>query len=58
MTPDDICNELAYYTFAHPDPPFIHQHLVDAFAAETADESTKPMKITFALIGLYLHVEK
>jgi len=23
-----------------------------------ADENTKPIKITFALIGLYLHVEK
>jgi hypothetical protein len=27
-------------------------------AAQTADENTKPIKITFALIGLYLHVEK
>ena len=58
MSLDEIYNELAYYTLAHPDPSFIHQHLVDAFAAQTADENTKHIKITFALIGLYLHVEK
>ena len=51
-------NELCYYTLAHGDPAFIHQHVVDAFAAQTADENTKPIKITFALVGLYLHVEK
>jgi Family of unknown function (DUF5946) len=37
---------------------FIHQHAVDAFAAQTADENTKPIKLTFALIGLYLFLEK
>jgi hypothetical protein len=58
MTSEEIYNELAYYTLAHRDPSFIHQHLVDAFAAQTADENMKPIKITFALIGLYLHVEK
>ena len=51
-------NELAYYTLSHPDPAFIHQHIVDAFAAQTADQNTKPIKVAFALIGLYLHVEK
>jgi hypothetical protein len=34
------------------------RRLVDAFAAQTADDHTKPIRITFALIGLYLHVEK
>jgi hypothetical protein len=32
--------------------------VVDAFAAQTADAQTKPIKLTFALIGLYLHIEK
>lgn len=50
--------ELSYYTLAHKDPRFIHQNIVDAFAAQTADENTKPIKITFALIGLYLYIEK
>ena len=51
-------DELAYYTLAHPDPSFIHQYAVDAFAAQTADEHTKPIRITFALVGLYLCVER
>ncbi|GAC1395188.1 MAG: hypothetical protein NVSMB68_12230 [Thermoanaerobaculia bacterium] len=32
--------------------------MVDAFAAQTANDRTKPITLTFALIGLYLHVEK
>jgi hypothetical protein len=58
----DICetayHELCSYTLTCGDPEFIHQHVVDAFAAQNADERTKPIKLTFALIGLYLHVEK
>jgi Family of unknown function (DUF5946) len=50
--------ELSYYTLAHRDPNFIHQHIVDAFGAQTADENTKPIRITFALVGLYLYLEK
>ena len=54
----DLYNELAFYTLAHVDPAFIHQNVVDAFAAQTAGETTKPITIVFALIGLYLYVEK
>ena len=50
--------ELSYYTTTHPNPSFIHQHAVDAFAAQNADENTKPITLTFALIGLYLLIEK
>jgi hypothetical protein len=50
--------ELSCYTQTHPDPSFIHQHVVDAFAAQHADENTKPITLAFALIGLYLHIEK
>ncbi len=32
--------------------------MVDAFAAQQADAQTKPITITFALVGLYLFVEK
>ena len=49
--------ELQCYTLAHGDPAFIHQHVVDAFAAQHADEETKPITLTFALIGLCLHVD-
>jgi hypothetical protein len=59
MTSDqDLYNELAFYTLAHRDPSFIHQHIVDAYAAQHADETSKPIHIVFALVGLYLHVEK
>ena len=51
-------NELSAYTLTHGDPAFIHQHVVDAFAAQHAHKSTKPITLTFALVGLYLHVEK
>jgi hypothetical protein len=58
MTPQDAYNELCYYTLAHRDPAFIHQHVVDAYAAQHADAETKPIKLTFALVGLYLQIEK
>jgi hypothetical protein len=57
-TDEELYNDLAYYTLAHPDPAFIHQLLVDAYTAQHAGANTKPIAITFALIGLYLVVEK
>lgn len=51
-------HKLCYYTSRHYDSYFIHQHVVDAFAAQNADENTKPITITFALVGLYLLLEK
>lgn len=49
---------LSCYTLSLKDPLFIHQHVVDAFAAQSADESTKNITVSFALIGLYLHIER
>ena len=51
-------DELCFYTLAQRDARFVHQHAVDAFAAQCADQHTKPIKVAFALVGLYLHVEK
>jgi hypothetical protein len=51
-------DELCCYTLAHRDSSFIHQHVVDAFIAQHADEQTRPISLTFALVGLYLHVAK
>jgi hypothetical protein len=34
---------------------WFHRHVVDAFTAQHADEQTKPIAVTFALVGLYLH---
>lgn len=57
-TAQDLYNELAYYTLAHGDSAFIHQHVVDAFAVQHADETTKPIAVVFGLAGLYLHIER
>jgi hypothetical protein len=56
----DAYDELCFYTLAHArqDPTFIHQHVVDAYAAQSADAESKPIKIAFALLGLYLQIEK
>jgi hypothetical protein len=51
-------DELQCYTLERGDPDFIHQHVVDAWTAQHADERTKPIGLTFALIGLYLHLER
>lgn len=60
VSEQDAFNQLCGYTLAHAlnDPSFIHQHVVDAFAAQRAGDQSKPISITFALIGLYLRVEK
>jgi hypothetical protein len=55
---DDAYDALCCYTLGLQDPAFIHQHVVDAFAAQSAGEHTKAITLTFALVGLYLHVEK
>ena len=54
----DAYDELCAYTLTHGDPAFIHQHVVDAFAAQNASDASKPIGVAFALVGLYLHVEK
>ena len=51
-----LYNELAFYTLAHPSSDFIHQHIVDAFAAQYASKDDKPIRPAFALLGLYLHL--
>jgi hypothetical protein len=48
---------LLAYSF-EPAHYLVHQHVVDAYAAQTANEQTKPITLVFALAGLYLHFEK
>jgi len=55
---EDQYHELSYYTLSHPDPAFIHQHIVDAFGVQQAVPETKPIRVAFGLIGLYLYLEK
>ncbi len=49
---------LSYDTLSRSDSAFIHQHIVDAQAAQTATETSKPLTVVFALVGLYLFLEK
>jgi hypothetical protein len=55
---DNHYDQLAYYTLGLQDDYFIHQHIVDAYTAQTATADTKSIRITFALVGLYLLINK
>ncbi len=50
--------ELQCYTLELRDAAFIHQHVVDVWAAQHATPDGKPITLTFALVGLYLHLER
>ena len=54
----ELFDELSFYTLAHGDPAFIHENSADAWRAQQADETTKPMAVIFAVMGLYLYLEK
>lgn len=51
-------DELCAWTLTRGDAAFSHQHVVDAFAAQSATAHDKPIRLTFALVGLYLHLER
>jgi hypothetical protein len=51
-------DEVYVYTMGRDGASFTLQHVVDAFAAQTASADSKPIGVIFALVGLYLHVEK
>ena len=57
-TDSDIAATLYAYTLERGDDAFVHQHVVDALCAQDADATTPPMRLVFALVGLYLHVER
>ena len=54
----DTYDALYVYAMGRGRETFILQYVVDAFAAQTPLEGEKPMRLVFALVGLYLHVEK
>jgi hypothetical protein len=68
LNPDDRFNasgecrelyyEITYYTLSKNDASFIHQHVVDAYAAQHSGERTRNITTVFALIGLYLTTER
>ncbi len=49
--------ELTYYTLSKQDINFIHQHAVDAYAAQHSGNEMKNITTAFALIGLYYAIE-
>lgn len=60
MTDDIDALRSAYdevYVYTMERPPFILQHVVDAFAVQSAKEDG-PIGLVFGLVGLYLHVER
>lgn len=57
-TEREAYHALCAYGLSRGDPEFVHQHVVDAFAAQSADERSKPIGVVFALVGLFLFVER
>jgi hypothetical protein len=53
-----LCYKLSYYTLALHDSYFMHQLVVDTYAAQHAGKYVKPVAIAFGLVGLYLVNEK
>lgn len=51
-------NELTAWTLSLGDREFIHQHVVDAWALQHANERSKAIAVPFTLLGMYLHLEK
>jgi len=50
--------DLTCWTLVRQDGRFVHQHAVDAYAAQHVGERMRPITTAFALIGLYLAVER
>ncbi|MFZ1043623.1 MAG: DUF5946 family protein [Anaerolineales bacterium] len=50
----ELVFQLSYFTLSLGDQDFIHQLVVDSYAAQHSGENTKPVTLTFALVGLYL----
>lgn len=46
-------SDLSSYTLGKPDASFIHQHVVDVYAAQHAGSNMKNITTVFSLIGLY-----
>ncbi len=57
-----LYGELTGYTIAaaqtRNDGQFIHQYMVDTYAAQHAEDHQPPIRVAFALIGLYLELER
>lgn len=54
----ELMYQLSYYTLSLQDNYFIHQLIVDAYAAQHSGKGVKPITTTFALVGLFLVNER
>lgn len=54
----DDWERLCAYSLTHTGAEFIHQHVVDAYGAQNATGTTRPIQLTFALVGLCLYAER
>jgi hypothetical protein len=54
----EVYQNILFYTLGLQDKIFVHQYVVDSYAAQTANDQTKPITLLFALAGLYLFCEK
>ena len=52
-----LFTELGGHTLSLGDPEFLHQHVVDSYAAQHAGGPAKPIGVAYGLIGLCLHLE-
>ncbi len=58
-TCQQLCDKLSFYTLNHAGSEyFIHQLVVDAYAAQHAKLTDKLIRLAFSLVGLYLFAEK
>jgi hypothetical protein len=57
VTEREAYDEISAYTLSHGSPEFLHQHVVDAFAAQCATAETRAIAVAFALVGLCLQLE-
>lgn len=55
---DDAYQRLYAETMQDRRASFPLQYIVDAYAAQTAAAGDKPIRLVFALVGLYLHLER
>jgi hypothetical protein len=53
-----LYDELSAFTLSLRDKDFIHQTIVDTYAAQHSGHNVKPISTAFALIGLYLVFER
>ncbi len=54
----ELVYKVSYYSLSLQDEYFIHQLVVDAYAAQHTKSSNRPITIFFPLVGLYLVNER